>query len=465
MSRENIYSCLEVLLFMSQIYRYYGRCEVGETYKLNIPDSVFSDPRGPPLNQTDQIQYFKDTKVIDQYPINDILIIGKKELISERFNIRGNPNKSYKIGGAARFPKQLEAVTDVINPGITVHFVSALDLIDEQSHIYLLTTEQFDTLRDEGWRPAQVIDEDRINNRSYGNGNSFSRDVHPAKVDTSDSIPEPIVSSTEVKVDILGSTEDGGVPHLHCECKVCTQARENPSKVKSPNSLLVSSVTSESKIMFEATPDMRYQVRHVPDAVCLSHDFGGHISGLFSFGSEIINASRIPVYCSEALAELIRTDGLFNRLIDENNITVNPIESGETKEIENILIDFHTVDYPPGKSSSLAYKIRGSHKTLSYIPKVSSLKESKRLINMINDSDITILDGLYWAQEDETRSGGVPTREIPNLMDFFDNRDMDTEIIFTNLNHTNRALHHKDKLDGMKARGYDICSNTDTLYL
>jgi hypothetical protein len=184
---------------MTTIYRYLGRCTVGDTYKLNFPDPVFSDPRGGALNKYKDIQYFTDSKFIQEGPIDNPLLAGTRELESERFRILGDPTKNYSIEtGIATFPTSLQEIVDVIKPEEVIHFISLDDMIENTNHVYLLNTEQFDQLRNHGWRPAQPIDESHINNRSYSNGDDFYRDVEPANIDSDRVVDPPSPGATEI---------------------------------------------------------------------------------------------------------------------------------------------------------------------------------------------------------------------------------------------------------------------------
>jgi pyrroloquinoline quinone biosynthesis protein B len=61
----------------------------------------------------------------------------------------------------------------------------------------------------------------------------------------------------KVLVKVLGSAQDGGIPHLGCRCPNCRRARNDPKEARRIASLAVADLVDRKLFLVDATPDMR----------------------------------------------------------------------------------------------------------------------------------------------------------------------------------------------------------------
>jgi pyrroloquinoline quinone biosynthesis protein B len=274
--------------------------------------------------------------------------------------------------------------------------------------------------------------------------------------------PSKKMSVSEVRVEMLGSTQGGGIPHLDCSCAQCDKEWSELRRGRMINSLLMEHNGDTETILFEATPDIRYQTKTVPEHIFISHDLGGHLSGLLAFSVESINASAINVYCHPEVTDLLADSGVFQRLIQEENIILNPLTMEESLTISSIDITASQVSYTWGETDPLTYSIRGPDRELFYAPHLMEWNED--LINDVANADIAILDGLLWTDR-EVNAENVPHIPIPETLDLVDEYDIDTDIRFTNLNHSNKALRDERKLQTIREDGGGVVEYGENYYL
>jgi pyrroloquinoline quinone biosynthesis protein B len=255
-----------------------------------------------------------------------------------------------------------------------------------------------------------------------------------------------------MRVSVLGTAQDGGVPHLGCECARCERARTDPDAVRYPASIVVEGAM---RILVAATMDVRHQVRDV-DAVVLTHAHVGHLPGLLQFGREVADADRLPVYCTAGLARLVRENDPFALLCEHDCIDLRVVEDGDTIPVGRRR-DPRTGDAGAGNAATggddadvlrvrrvahrdelgtgtLAVSVVGD-RTLSYVPDVDAW--SPNLVSWVADADAALVDGTFWSDDELPRQAEVPH---PRIEASLDRLPGDDSVWFTHLNHTNPVL-------------------------
>ncbi len=259
-----------------------------------------------------------------------------------------------------------------------------------------------------------------------------------------------------MKIEILGTVQDGGVPHLGCECDVCEAAREDPSKQRYNASILLKENSDSDSIRYliDATPDVRYQLHgEYLDGVFISHGHLGHINGLLHFGEEGRDAEMIPVYVSDKAKEYISKNDPFRILIDKNNIDLITFNDGDSQSIQGANLQAIEVIHTGVNTDTLAFMIRGENKNVFYMSDIHEWTEET--LGLVKEADIAIIDGTFWDKEEIDRYHEVPHPVIKETMHKTEN--WDTEIIFTHLNHTNPALRpNTEERKELEERGFKI---------
>lgn len=265
-----------------------------------------------------------------------------------------------------------------------------------------------------------------------------------------------------LKAEVLGNVQDGGVPHLGCECDLCEKAREDLDEIRQVSSLLLEKGESDNsfRYLIDASPDIRRQVTgKFLDGAFITHAHLGHINGLLSMGIEVLDASGMPVYCTSETRDFIQKNDPYRLLIDRNNIDVNVVEDGDTVELQGGEVSVNVVDHHIVTTDTLAFTVEGEEKTLLYMSTFKKWNDSTE--ELVENADIAIIDGTFWSTGEIGRYEEVPHPPVKRTIEKFE--DSDTEIYFTHINHTNPILREdSEERQELEDKGFDIVERGDS---
>ena len=189
----------------------------------------------------------------------------------------------------------------------------------------------------------------------------------------------PVYAQSEY-IYILGNTQDAGMPHIGCKHKFCL---DNFNKYEEfyVTSIAVINSDLNKYILFEATPDITYQLNHItnnvfqefllPEAIYITHAHIGHYTGLMYFGREALGSKNLLVKVLPKMSNFLKTNGPWSQLITLNNIQFyqNPISPNYLNElvelIENKTIsgkiakDVFEIMFATSKSPKMIVKEKG----------------------------------------------------------------------------------------------------------
>lgn len=261
--------------------------------------------------------------------------------------------------------------------------------------------------------------------------------------------------SDEVVLKVLGTIQDGGIPHMGCSKECCVNYFEHKSIRIGVSSIGVSNFKYETNYIVDATPDVNFQLQALIgntkpseklDGIFLTHAHMGHYAGLLNFGRESLNSNNIPVYLMPKFFDFISNNGPWNQLVSLNNIKLQRIYNNEKVILHNnlsftpILVP-HRDEY----SETVGYIIEGNRKRALYIPDIDKwAKWNISITEMIKNVDYAFLDGTFF---DEKEINNRDISEIPHpfiieSLELFNNlENIDkAKVYFIHLNHTNPVL-------------------------
>ena len=264
----------------------------------------------------------------------------------------------------------------------------------------------------------------------------------------------------DVVVKVLGTAQDGGLPHIGCYCRNCLRARREPSFARLVSSLALLDLKEEKSFIIDATPDIRIQYdmvhqrmghdraagKNTPDGIILSHAHIGHYTGLMFYGYESVSSYRLPVYCSKRMGDFLSKNGPWSQLVEYENISLKTLSPAKTVHLtEDLSFLSLTVPHRDEFSDTLGFVISGKEKKLLYIPDIQGWKAwSLPIEEVINSVDIAILDGTFYSGEE------LPGRDLSKIGHPFIVTSMNRlgdlvkregkKIYFSHLNHSNLAL-------------------------
>ncbi|RAW44503.1 hypothetical protein DQW50_14205 [Halorubrum sp. 48-1-W] len=261
-------------------------------------------------------------------------------------------------------------------------------------------------------------------------------------------------------VEILGTAQDAGVPHLGCRCDTCESAREGTRPTRYASAVLLEDA---GRYLFDATPDVRFQIPDVPDGVFLTHAHLGHLAGLPYFGSESADTDGLPVYATPGLGDVIRDNDPLRSLVSDRHVDLRSITDGSAVHLESTSVTPIRVDHRESLSTgTLAYRVDGPNRSLLYMTDVDSL--TPRAESLVRDVDVALLDGTFWSGDEIDRVEDVPHPTVRSSMNAL--ADVDTEVRFTHLNHTNPLCDPaSDARAELESAGFRVAERGDTVEL
>jgi pyrroloquinoline quinone biosynthesis protein B len=263
-----------------------------------------------------------------------------------------------------------------------------------------------------------------------------------------------------VFVKVIGTAQDGGIPHIGCLCSNCQRAWAEPRFSRLISSLALFDFTENKTILVDVTPDIREQTetimkylgrkkgdkKYCPDGILLTHAHIGHYTGLMFYGYEAQSTENLPVYCSKRMGDFLAKNGPWSQLVNQKNIHTKTIIPEKTFPLTSqISIEAFQVPHRDEYSDTLGFKIRGPDRSLLYISDIQNWEIWDRSIaEEVGKTDIALLDGTFFSPEElparDLRAIGHPfiTDSMKLLGDIA--REGKIQIFFTHLNHSNLAL-------------------------
>ena len=284
------------------------------------------------------------------------------------------------------------------------------------------------------------------------------------------------------RLRVLGTAQDGGIPHAACTCRRCEAAREDPARRRliASLALIVPGEDERRVYLVDATPDIRDQlealrdVRDAPagrvdrdpvDGVLLTHAHLGHYLGLAFFGFEAVSTSEMPVHCTPAMAEYLRTNGPWDQLVRLENIALSSHRVGEPFDLAGVRITPIKVPHRDEYSDTVAYRFEGPQRTVLYLPDTEPWRTWEAPlpdpVSIFDGVDVLIVDGSFYSPDE------LPGRAVSSIghplmtetMDLLEQRVQAGElaVFFTHLNHSNPALEpDSDALEEIDRRGFHV---------
>ncbi len=292
--------------------------------------------------------------------------------------------------------------------------------------------------------------------------------------------PEP-TPLTGPRIRVLGSVQDGGLPHAACTCTRCSAARHDPARRRHVASLAV--IAEDRAYVIDATPDFREQLhdlrdvgtavdgkvdRAPVDGILLTHAHLGHYTGLAFLGFEAVHSGGIPVFCTPSLANFLRTNGPWSQLVDLGNIEVRESVAGRSFDLEGgIEVTPVPVPHRDEYADTVGFLLRGPRSTVLYVPDTDNWESwDPPVVERLAGIDIAIVDGTFFSADE------LPGRRVSEIGHPLITRSLDlleplvrsgkTRIYFTHLNHSNPALDPDgEALREIERRGFHVLRDGD----
>ena len=273
-----------------------------------------------------------------------------------------------------------------------------------------------------------------------------------------------------VEITVLGTVQDGGMPHLGCTKSCCKNYFEKGYSKKRVVSLGLSDNKKNKNFIFEASPDISIQLHNFLennakklDGIFITHAHIGHYSGLMHLGREVSNTFKTPLYLMPKMTDFISSNGPWEQLVKLKNVELKSLfHKKEEKLSENIRVIPFRVPHRDEYSETVGFRIIGPNKSVLFIPDIDKWdKWDISIKKLISEIDYAFLDGTFY---DSKEINNRDISEIPHpfiiesLELFKDLKKTDkNKIYFIHLNHTNPLLNSKSKeYQHVISSGYNV---------
>lgn len=261
--------------------------------------------------------------------------------------------------------------------------------------------------------------------------------------------------SNDVVLKVLGTIQDGGIPHMGCNKVCCLKYFKNNTFRVGVSSLGISNLKNETNYLIDATPNVNHQLKALIgtsnpseklNGIFLTHAHMGHYSGLLNFGREAMNSKNIPLYLMPRFYNFIQNNGPWNQLVKLENVMLKRIYDREKITLEsNLSITPIQVPHRDEYSETVGFLIEGNTKSALYIPDIDKWEKwNNSIVELIKNVDYAFLDGTFY---DEKEVNNRDISEIPHpfiieSLKLFNPLDKSekNKIYFIHLNHTNPLL-------------------------
>ena len=279
------------------------------------------------------------------------------------------------------------------------------------------------------------------------------------------------------EVVILGSAQDGGVPHAGCVCANCRRARAHPEHRRRPASLGLRA--DDDWALVDATQAFEEQLHMLwarrpasaghaveryqpPDKIILTHAHTGHYTGLWQLDKSVLAARNVTVLAPPETAALLRANEPWAAMCRDGYISIEalawdvPVEPVAGVAVTPLAVP-HRSEWP---TDTAALHIETARTRVLYLPDIDFWDEWERsIVEVVGSVQIALLDGSFWAAPTSKDVPHPPLRETMDRLQAVADSGA-TRIIFTHLNHSNpvvdAASPERRELEG---RGFEIAGD------
>jgi pyrroloquinoline quinone biosynthesis protein B len=243
-----------------------------------------------------------------------------------------------------------------------------------------------------------------------------------------------------MKIKVLGSAAGGGFPQWNCGCSNCDRARRGLSALKPRTQTQVAvSAQPGSWILLNASPDLRQQILADPDfapaattratpvsTIILNSADVDSVMGLF----HLREFQPLRIFATPSVIRILTEENSLFRCLERSipSVQWEPLHLGRKIEIAGVTCTAGPIggDFPDYVNKPLRQQLAPAEaviclelvhggKKFVFAPSISSW--SAGLIQLLKDSDLSLLDGTFWTENEliKVRGSGKTAREIGHI--------------------------------------------------
>ena len=249
------------------------------------------------------------------------------------------------------------------------------------------------------------------------------------------------------RVLVLGTAQDGGVPHAGCSCSTCLAAHQDDTRRRRVASIAVVGETGRVLVV-DATPDLRSQLHRLalatgrdqlaPDALLITHAHVGHYLGLAFLGREAMNVDGTPLWATASMADFLRSNRPWSWLVERGQVELQLLEPGTACSFDGVRFTPFLSPHRGEDTDTVGLEIEGPTRRLLYLPDADTFPAD--LVQRIAGADVALVDGTF---HDPSELPGRDLGEIPHPFVAESVSALSGacgEVWFTHLNHSNALI-------------------------
>ena len=268
---------------------------------------------------------------------------------------------------------------------------------------------------------------------------------------------------------VIGTAQDGGVPHLGCVKSCCNQVWNDKNKIRNPSSIAIINKKAKKYWLFDITPQIKVQMHSIQHYGCklagvfITHAHYGHYIGLLELGLEVLNTKSVPIYVMPRMFNFINNNKPFNLLISNQNIVLEKINSHNSLNLfPGLKIYAFEVPHRNEFSETVGFNIKSKNKSIIYLPDIDTWdKWNDNLLNVIKDNDLLFIDGTFYDHNEliNRNTSSIPHPSIKDTIERLDDLNISekNKIFFIHFNHTNPVINVQSKeYKELSNKGYNV---------
>lgn len=275
---------------------------------------------------------------------------------------------------------------------------------------------------------------------------------------------------------VLGTAQDGGVPHAGCLCPTCRAAREDHRLRRLPAAVGI--IDGDAWAMIDATSAFAEQLHRLwlhrpsaaahnetrygpPETVMLTHAHTGHYTGLWQLDRSVLAGRGVRVLAPPRTARFLAAQEPWRKMAEAGFIVLDkltpgvPLALGSTVTVETVVVP-HRAEW---QTETVGVFVRGPRRSALYLPDIDRWDEWEHdVVEVVGSLDVALLDGTFW---DQPTNPNVPHPPVLETMDRLQRvaESGTTEVVFTHLNHSNPVLAEGSaEAAEVRRRGFQVAS-------
>lgn len=286
----------------------------------------------------------------------------------------------------------------------------------------------------------------------------------------------------DAELVILGSAQDGGLPHAGCLCASCRAARRDWTRRRLPASAGI--VSGDRLALIDATSAFEEQYHRLwqrsarsrdfdgerygaPEIVVLTHAHTGHYTGLWQLDRSVLAARGTRVLSPPRMHAFLAAQEPWAGMARDGFILLEPLPMDVAFEVLPG-ISLTAIEAPhraEWETDTVALIVRGPNASALYLPDIDRWDDwDHDIAAVIAGVDAAFLDGCFWAAP---TSRNVPHPPVVETLERLQPLvDAGKRVSFIHLNHSNplcdpaSAEHHQ-----VIERGFQVGREGDVVRL